>query len=91
MLVCDVVMVHLHNSMNIWEPQYEKILELIARSGEYYVVMADFNAISANKEKEGGRLKAPESNAGFMNFINREHLIDLGYVGYQFTWCNRNF
>ena len=54
-------------------------------------MLGDFNAITNNYEKIGGRQKPASLIEGFINFINRGLLVDMGYVGHQFTWCNRNF
>ena len=39
-------------------------------------------------EKLGGRPVASSSNCPFRKFINQPSLIDLGFVGNPFTWCN---
>ena len=70
-------------------PQYERILQHISQAGNNYLVLGDFNVIT--DEKEGGRMKSAESINGFNSFINKGNLMDLGFVGYEFTWSNRSY
>ncbi|XP_057760601.1 uncharacterized protein LOC130980978 [Arachis stenosperma] len=53
--------------------------------------MGDFNAITTHHEKEGGKSKSNTSIQDFNDFINSGNLMDLGYEGEKFTWCNRQF
>ena len=50
-----------------------------------------FNTITSAAEKLDGRVKAADSIGAFNSFINRGSMVDLGFVGYEFTWSNRNF
>ena len=90
-LIWNVFAVHLHSNKNLRQPQFERILQLISRTEANYIVIGDFNAITSAAEKLGGRMKATDSIDAFNNFINRGSMVDLGFVGYEFTWSNRNF
>ena len=71
--------------------QFKKLIQILNLAGDHFIVIGDFNAITANHEKEGGRPKTTSSIVEFSNFINDGSLMDLGYVGRKFTWSNRQF
>ncbi|XP_027086455.2 uncharacterized protein [Coffea arabica] len=50
--------------------------------------MGDLNDIKSNGEKWGGRIRPASSFESFTGFINRTGLIDLGFEGVPWTWCN---
>ncbi|XP_071905925.1 uncharacterized protein [Coffea arabica] len=56
--------------------------------GECWALMGDLNDITSNGEKWGGRIRPASSFESFNGFINRTALIDLGFVGVPWTWCN---
>ena len=47
----------------------------------------DFNEITNPSEKRGGR--PTHSNSGFGDWIDRNELVDLGFLGPRFTWMTR--
>ncbi|XP_026378739.1 uncharacterized protein LOC113273195 [Papaver somniferum] len=47
-----------------------------------------FNAICSKNEKFGGLPVLNSNIAYFNNFIQQNHLIDLGYKGPAYTWTN---
>ncbi|GAA0143651.1 hypothetical protein LIER_35781 [Lithospermum erythrorhizon] len=49
----------------------------------------DFNDISHKEEKEGGNERSEGSMSLFRDFISNIGAIDLGFVGYPYTWWNR--
>lgn len=53
-----------------------------------WLLLGDFNAILSWDEKQGGNRDDPNSMMAFNNFVNRNALIDAGFVGNEFTWCN---
>ncbi|CAL2256143.1 unnamed protein product [Prunus armeniaca] len=53
-----------------------------------WLVTGDFNEIVDDSEKKGG--KAAHCNSGFVDWIGRHHLVDLGFFGAEFTWCKKN-
>ncbi|XP_057723959.1 uncharacterized protein LOC130939910 [Arachis stenosperma] len=71
--------------------QFNQINQLIGIGSNKMTIMGDFNAITTHHEKEGGRSKSNTSIQDFNDFINSGNLMDLGYEGEKFTWCNRQF
>ncbi|KAJ0960519.1 hypothetical protein J5N97_001609 [Dioscorea zingiberensis] len=64
-------------------------LEIFSSFDLPWILLGDFNAILTNEEHRGGRFDYynPKSKL-FNEFINVNHLFDLGYIGSPFTWCN---
>ncbi|XP_016172792.1 uncharacterized protein LOC107615206 [Arachis ipaensis] len=87
----EVVAVHLHCDDNIRFNQFRRIMEIKMTASPYFLVIGDFNAISAYHEKEGGRMKSASSIEVFNKFISDGELVDLGYEGRKFTWSNRRY
>lgn len=53
------------------------------------LVAGDFNYIVGSQEKMGGKQFVDSiCSREFRNFIGDAGLIDLGYSGPRFTWCN---
>ncbi|WCJ29423.1 LINE-1 retrotransposable element ORF2 protein [Euphorbia peplus] len=50
------------------------------------LIAGDFNSIKTSEEKRGGSWKTLDRCASFANWINDLQLVDLGFVGPQFTW-----
>lgn len=44
---------------------------------------------SLQREKKGGGPVTQNETYFFNNLINYAHLLDLGFVGYPFTWYNK--
>ncbi|CAL9028919.1 unnamed protein product, partial [Prunus brigantina] len=61
----------------------------ISRCPEACLVMGDFNDILYNSEKQGGNFRMERSMHDFWSFVADSQLLDLGFVGYPFTWLNR--
>ncbi|CAB4268374.1 unnamed protein product [Prunus armeniaca] len=51
--------------------------------------MGDFNDILDSSEKQGGNNRTERSMHDFRSFVADSQLLDLGFVGYPFTWRNR--
>ncbi|GAA0173732.1 hypothetical protein LIER_27289 [Lithospermum erythrorhizon] len=51
--------------------------------------MGDFNDILESEEKEGGNTPGKASMLNFRVFIREGGLLEVGYTGDTFTWCNR--
>lgn len=59
------------------------------KSGISYLVAGDFNCIVDPQEKRGGRPFSYEMKVKeFQDFLTSSGLIDLGFSGSRFTWCN---
>ncbi|XP_071923241.1 uncharacterized protein [Coffea arabica] len=56
--------------------------------GAKWIIMVDFNDITSNDEKWGGRVTDNGSFQDFKNFINDNQLVDVGYEGKPWTWSN---
>ena len=52
------------------------------------MIAGDFNDITSNSKKWGGRCRVEWSFNDFKNFISANQLVDLGYEGQPWTWCN---
>lgn len=52
------------------------------------MVLGDFNAISGQHKKWGGRPVSSSSSDGFLYFKTSMGLVDVGSSGPCFTWCN---
>ena len=53
-----------------------------------WLCIGDFNFVIDQSEKLGDRLVASSSHCSFRNFIDQLGLVDLGFVGNPFSWCN---
>lgn len=53
-----------------------------------WFIGGDFNLISNVDEKQGGAPPDSRTIEDFVNFQNKVGLMDLGFSGYPFTWCN---
>ncbi|KAJ0967159.1 hypothetical protein J5N97_024076 [Dioscorea zingiberensis] len=80
----------IYNAQNI---QFQKglwmELEIFSSFDLPWILLGDFNAILTSEEHRGGRFDnySPKSRL-FNEFINDNHLFDLGFIGSPFTWCN---
>ncbi|KAI5324319.1 hypothetical protein L3X38_033392 [Prunus dulcis] len=52
-----------------------------------WLILGDFNDIACVAEKSGGNFDSGGQN--FINWIDRNQLIDLGFSRAKFTWCNK--
>ncbi|KAF7121272.1 hypothetical protein RHSIM_Rhsim13G0210000 [Rhododendron simsii] len=68
---------------------WRHIASKLGNDQEPCVIAGDFNDILFNEEKSGGRDKEGWEMQDFRNFIDDNDLIDVGYVGYPFTWNNK--
>ncbi|XP_071939977.1 uncharacterized protein [Coffea arabica] len=68
--------------------QWDFIEEKKREWGEKWAVMGDFNDICSNGEKWGGNERSEGSLRDFKGFISENELVDIGFVGVPWTWCN---
>ncbi|KAF7146649.1 hypothetical protein RHSIM_Rhsim04G0083800 [Rhododendron simsii] len=68
---------------------WRHIASKLGNDQEPCVIAGDFNDILFNEEKSGGRDREGWEMQDFRNFIDDNDLIDVGYVGYPFTWNNK--
>ncbi|XP_038971770.1 uncharacterized protein LOC120104539 [Phoenix dactylifera] len=67
---------------------WQEITDLTAQ-GIPAVVIGDFNCILSQDEKRGGTAFTDRvDRREFRDFVSRNGLVDLGFSGPQFTWCN---
>ncbi|XP_008231245.1 PREDICTED: uncharacterized protein LOC103330439 [Prunus mume] len=64
-----------------------KYFDDLALVSSLWLVLGDFNDIASADEKCGGNLN--HGGKSFVDWIDRNHLVDLGFFGAQFTWCNK--
>jgi hypothetical protein len=50
----------------------------------------DLNLVLTNEEKLGGNPLEPNITTSFRNTLSHCNLQDLGYIGYIYTWTNKN-
>jgi hypothetical protein len=53
-----------------------------------WLCIGDFNFFLDQSKKLGGKPVASSSHCPFRGFIDQLGLVDLGFVGNPFTWCN---
>lgn len=58
-------------------------------SGSSWLIMGDFNAITSQRDKAGGRPFSVSPQDRFYGLRLGFGLIDLGFSGGPFTWSNR--
>ena len=55
------------------------------------LVCGDFNTILSSEEKKGGRPFTMHEARDFQGFMEEMGLLDIGFSGLKFTWCNKRF
>ena len=56
-----------------------------------WVVIGDFNGKIFSNEKLGGAEREAKQMMAFRKCLNRCGLVDLGFIGQTYTWCNGRF
>ncbi|KAL5859559.1 hypothetical protein ACOSQ4_000855 [Xanthoceras sorbifolium] len=56
-----------------------------------WLIGGDFNEILRGDEKEGGLARMGSAMDGFREAVDSCNLLDMGFSGSKFTWCNRQF
>ncbi|KAB1225193.1 hypothetical protein CJ030_MR1G016593 [Morella rubra] len=54
-----------------------------------WICIGDFNDLIRSNEKKGGRPTLGSSSRGLQHFMQSMGLVDLGFLGSRFTWCNK--
>lgn len=75
-------------SAHLRRPLWDKLLHHAAYQGPWCTV-GDFNVITTTTEKKGGVPYNINKSFDFLSVIEACGLIDLGFHGQQFTWCNQ--
>ncbi|XP_071902137.1 uncharacterized protein [Coffea arabica] len=68
--------------------QWEVIERRKSLWGEKWMIAGNFNDIVSNEEKWGGNSRQESNFQDFKQFINGNQLMDIGFVGHPWTWCN---
>ena len=68
--------------------QWEVVQRRKVLWGHKWIITGDFNDITSNEEKWGGRKREQGSFQDFNNFIEHNGLIDIGFEGNPWTWSN---
>ncbi|GAV79100.1 Exo_endo_phos domain-containing protein [Cephalotus follicularis] len=55
-----------------------------------WLIGGDFNTISKPSEKYGGGSYSNKSMDHFNSFIAKTSLLEVSFLGDQYTWCNNN-
>ncbi|XP_042972796.1 uncharacterized protein LOC122304603 [Carya illinoinensis] len=56
-----------------------------------WLVCGDFNEVLSQQEKMGGRPRPEMLMQAFRSVLDDCNLIDLGFKGQKYTWCNRRY
>ncbi|GAA0168699.1 hypothetical protein LIER_23358 [Lithospermum erythrorhizon] len=73
---------------DIIKTQLEVLRTLGPGDNEGWCILGDVNDILEQSEKSGGNVRAEGSMETFRGIVRDCELVDIGYVGYPFTWCN---
>uniref|UniRef100_A0A2N9FR65 Reverse transcriptase domain-containing protein n=1 Tax=Fagus sylvatica TaxID=28930 RepID=A0A2N9FR65_FAGSY len=68
---------------------WESLQEVVHEFGGPWMCVGDFNCIISQEEKRGGSKIGSSSGGGLREFMEDWGGIDLGFIGYEFTWCNK--
>ncbi|KAG2635964.1 hypothetical protein PVAP13_2NG409003 [Panicum virgatum] len=72
-----------------WEHKhltYEAMRSLHSGSDLPWLMLGDFNEILFHREKEGGRARSQAQLQAFQNSLMDCGLVDIGFIGDNFTW-----
>ncbi|XP_049378372.1 uncharacterized protein LOC125843202 [Solanum stenotomum] len=69
-------------------PFWDKLMQLSDKDIPW-CTMGDFNMITSIEEKQGGVPYNMNKSFDFLSVIEACGLMDLGYSGHHFTWCNQ--
>ncbi|KAJ4851122.1 hypothetical protein Tsubulata_002429 [Turnera subulata] len=67
----------------------EELARLRSKDEEPWICMGDFNAMTDDTDKEGGKEFCLTLNQRFRDWIDTCGLIDLGFNGFCYTWNNK--
>ncbi|XP_071905855.1 uncharacterized protein [Coffea arabica] len=83
-----LVCVYASTDSNIRKAQWKSLEDRMRDWGEDWIIVGDFNDLRSSEEKWGGRDRAERCFREFNRFIKDNNLVDLGYQGVPWTWCN---
>ncbi|KAF9610305.1 hypothetical protein IFM89_021975 [Coptis chinensis] len=62
---------------------------VLGLNAEAWAVAGDFNVVTSNEERKGGRFPCQTAVNEFVEFINGNALIDTRSLGFKFSWSNK--
>ena len=65
---------------------WDKVQRLKNKGLGTWICAGDFNEITRQSEKMGGRVRSHNQMQPFHEVLDESRLIDLGFVGPNFTW-----
>lgn len=68
---------------------WNKVKEFSREIRESWLCTCDFNDLANQEEKSGGNPRSVRKILKFQQFIADCELLDLGFKGQRFTWCNK--
>lgn len=68
---------------------WQEMRQLAPNDNQPWVCVGDFNDITRQNEKQGGRYIRASGSQGLQQFMQTMGFVDLGLVGARFTWCNK--
>ncbi|XP_009599028.1 uncharacterized protein [Nicotiana tomentosiformis] len=83
-----ITLVYVNYKAHIRESLWDDILSFSDDMTSPWMVAGDFNSIVEPEEKKGSRIYSMCKSLPFINCIVGSGLMDLGYYGNPFTWCN---
>ncbi|WMV07509.1 hypothetical protein MTR67_000894 [Solanum verrucosum] len=69
-------------------PLWDNLMQ-VSETNLPWCTIGDFNVITSTQEKQGGREYNMNKSFEFISVIEPCGLIDIGYNGQPFTWCNQ--
>lgn len=83
--------------VNVYAPQslrfkiavWNELLELINNSGDWWMLMGDFNSVRSKEERKGSKFKS-NSAREFNSFIEKTELFEYEMKGYKFTYLKED-
>ena len=70
---------------NVWE----RLLRMNANRNGPWLLLGDFNEITSNEEKKGGRRRTDASFLPFRNMLASCGMIDFPFLGNPLSWAGR--
>lgn len=78
------------SAYNSLRGDFWRVLSDLVKTGNIaWVCMGDFNDVLDQFEKLEGRYVNGKSHFHLRNFISKVGALDLGFMGNNFTWCNK--
>lgn len=61
---------------------------ILSHCNNSFIVIGYFNSVTSLYEREGGGPISCTSTANLNSSLNANNLIDVGYIGPAYMWCN---